>query len=88
MKDGMERTLIRIIATKAHLDPLLVVREATLSDLGVTSLDLVEIIMTIEDEYDVMIPVDAVEASNNYKTVGDLIELGVSFGLEGHNRES
>jgi acyl carrier protein len=32
------------------LDPLLVVPEATLSDLGVTSLDLVEIIMAIEDE--------------------------------------
>ena len=88
MKDGMERTLIRIIATKAHLDPSLVMPGVTLSDLGVTSLDLVEIIMTIEDEYDVIIPVDAVEASNNYKTVGDLIELGVSFGLEGHKRES
>jgi acyl carrier protein len=88
MKDGLERTLIRIIATQAHLDPPLVVPGATLSDLGVTSLDLVEIIMTIEDEYDVIIPVDAVEASNNYKTVGDLIELGVSFGLEGHKRES
>ena len=88
MKDGMERSLIRIIATKTHLDPLLVVPEATLSDLGVTSLDLVEIIMTIEDEYDVVIPVNAAEASNNYKTVGDLIKLGISFGLEGHSRES
>jgi acyl carrier protein len=87
MKDGMERTLIRIIATKAHLDPQMVVPEATLSELGVTSLDLVEIIMTIEDEYDVIIPVDAVEASNNYKTVGDLIKLGSSFDLEGHSRE-
>jgi len=88
MKDGMERTLIRIIATKAHLDPQMVVPEATLSELGVTSLDLVEIIMTIEDEYDVIIPVDAVEASNNYKTVGDLIKLGSSFDLEGYSRES
>lgn len=88
MTDGMERTLIRIIATKTHLDPLLVVPDATLSDLGITSLDLVEIIMTIEDEYDVTIPVDAAEASNNYKTVGDLIRLGSSFGLEGHSRES
>jgi hypothetical protein len=36
----------------------------------------------------VIIPVNAVEASNNYKTVGDLIELGLTFGLEGHGRES
>jgi acyl carrier protein len=33
----------------------------------VTSLDLVEIIMTIEDKHDVTIPVDAVEAWNGYK---------------------
>ena len=88
MKDGMESSLIRIIATKAHLDPQMVAPEATLSELGVTSLDLVEIIMTIEDEYDVIIPVDAVEASNSYKTVGDLIKLGSSFDLEGYSRES
>jgi len=88
MKDGMQRTLIDIIAKKAHLDPMLIVPEAALSDLGVTSLDLVEIIMTIEDEYDVIIPANAVEASNSYKTVGDLIELGLSFGLEGHSRGS
>ncbi len=70
------------------MDPLLVVPEATLSDIGVTSLDLVEIIMTIEDEYDVTIPVNAVEASNNYKTVGDLIGLAKSLGLEGCSRGS
>ena len=49
-----------------------------------TSLDLVEIIMTIEDKYDVTIPVDAVGAWNGYKTVANLIELGHSFGLAGH----
>ena len=51
---------------------------------GVTSLDTVEIIMTIEDKYDVTIPVDAVEAWNGYKTVANLIELGHSLGLDGH----
>jgi acyl carrier protein len=50
----------------------------------VTSLDLVEIIMTIEDKYDVTIPVAAVEAWNGYKTVANLIELGHSLGLDGH----
>jgi acyl carrier protein len=40
--------------------------------------------MMIEDKYDVTIPVDAVEAWNNYKTVANLIELGHSLGLEGH----
>ena len=82
MTETIEGALARVIATQAHLDPVLVVPEATLSDLGVTSLDLVEIIMTIEDEYDVTIPVNAVDAWNNYKTVGDLIGLGHSLALE------
>jgi acyl carrier protein len=46
--------------------------ESVLSDLGVTSLDLVEVIMTIEDEYDVTIAVDAVDAWNNYKVTAQV----------------
>ena len=59
--------------------------ESVLSELGVTSLDLVEIIKTIEDEYDVTIPGNAVEAWNAYKTVANLIDLGHSLGLEGRS---
>jgi acyl carrier protein len=73
-----------MIAEQAHLDLSVITPESVLSELGVTSLDLVEIIMTIEDKYDVTISGDAVEAWNSYKTVADLIELGRSLGLEGH----
>ena len=81
----MTDVLRRVIAKQANLDPLVITPEAVLSELGVTSLDLVEIIMTIEDEYDVTIPVDAVEAWNSYKTVANLIELGHSLGLDGRS---
>jgi acyl carrier protein len=47
----------------------------------VRSLDLVEIIMSIEDTYDVTIPNNAVEAWDRFKTVGDLMQLGEEFGL-------
>jgi acyl carrier protein len=67
MRETIEDVLRGIIANQAHLDPSAITRESVLSELGVTSLDLVEIIMTIEDEYDVTIPVDAVEAWNGYK---------------------
>jgi acyl carrier protein len=86
MRETMTEALRRLIAKQAHLDPSAVMPESVLSELGVTSLDLVEIIMTIEDEYDVTIPVDAVEAWNNYKTVADLVGLGRSLGLEGRGR--
>jgi acyl carrier protein len=85
MGETMTDVLRRVIAKQAHLDPSVITPESVLSELGVTSLDLVEIIMTIEDEYDVTIPVDAVEAWNSYKTVANLIELGHSLGLEGRS---
>ena len=85
MRERIEDPLREIIAQQAHLDPSVIMPESVLSELGVTSLDLVEIIMTIEDKYDVSIPVDAVEAWNGYKTVANLIELGHSLGLEGHH---
>ena len=84
MGETIEDVLRGMIANQVHLDPLLITPEFALSELGVTSLDLVEIIVTIEDKYDVTIPVDAVEAWNSYKTVANLIELGHSLGLEGH----
>ena len=84
MREAIEDVLRGVIAKQAHLDPSVITPESVLSELGVTSLDLVEIILTIEDKYDVIIPVDAVEAWNSYKTVANLIELGHSLGLEGH----
>ena len=85
MRETIDDVLREIIAKQAHLDPSVITPESVLSELGVTSLDLVELIMTIEDKYDVTIPVDAVEAWNGYKTVANLIELGHSLGLEGHH---
>ena len=40
------------------------------ADLGADSLDVVEMIMSIEDEFDVEIPDEEIE---NIKTVGDVV---------------
>ena len=85
MRETIEDVLKGMIAKQAHVDPSVITPQSVLSELGVTSLDLVEIIMTIEDKYDVTITVDAVGAWNSYKTVASLIELGHSLGLEGHH---
>jgi len=42
-----------------------------INDLGADSLDSVELIMSIEQKFDISIPDDAAE---NIKTVGDIIE--------------
>ena len=40
-------------------------------DLGADSLDVVDLVMSIEEEFDMEIPDDAVE---NIKTVGDIVK--------------
>jgi acyl carrier protein len=86
MGEAVSDVLRGLIAKQVQLDPSMVTPDSALSELGLTSLDLVEVIVTIEDEYDVTIPVDAAEAWNNYKTVADLIDLGRSLGLEERSR--
>lgn len=85
MEETIPDVLRRVIAKQAHLDPSVITPSSALSELGVTSLDLVEIIMTIEDEYGVTIPVNAAEAWNDYKTVADLVDLGRVLGLQGRS---
>ncbi len=41
-------------------------------DLGADSLDVVDLVMALEDEFDVEIPEDQVE---NIKTVGDIVRF-------------
>ncbi len=81
MANSVEAVVTEAIGRQAKIDPSVVGMESTLDELGLTSLDLVEIIMTIEDEYDITIPLDANEASNTIKTVGDIVELGRKLGL-------
>ena len=53
--------------------------ETTLADdLGADSLDVVDLLMSIEDEFEVEIPDEEVE---NIKTVGALVEY-----IEGHSK--
>ena len=82
MAETIDSVVTKAIAKQINLDPALVALDATLDELGVTSLDLVEIIMTIEDEYDVTVPLDANEASQTIKTVSDIVSLGHSLNLD------
>ena len=60
-----------IIASTLKLDPSKVTLEANLeSDLGADSLDAVEVIMALEDEFGIEISDDAMLT---IKTVGDIV---------------
>ena len=61
-----------LIVDQLGVDEDVVTSEASIQDdLGADSLDIVDLIQTIEDEYDLSIPDEAVE---NIKTVGDIVK--------------
>ncbi len=61
-----------ILSTQFGVDEDEITVETTLADdLGADSLDVVDLLMSIEDEFEVEIPDEEVE---NIKTVGALVE--------------
>ena len=66
-----------ILVDQLDVDENKVTMEASITDdLGADSLDVVDLLMSIEDEFEVEIPDEEVE---NIKTVGALVEY-----IEGH----
>ena len=61
-----------LIADQLDVDAEKVVAEANIQDdLGADSLDVVDLVMALEDEFEVEIPDEAVES---IKTVGDIVK--------------
>ena len=70
-----------ILAEQLEIDPEDVTEASSFKDdLGVDSLDLFELVMGLEEEYDFEIPA---EELNNLKTVGDVISYLQENGIDG-----
>ena len=54
--DHIPEQIIEIIAKQAKIDPAIVRPDATLKDLGVASLDAIEVIFDIEERFDITFP--------------------------------
>lgn len=54
-----DEKIIAIIADQAMIDPADVARDASLADLGIDSLGLVECIFAIEESFDITVPFNA-----------------------------
>lgn len=59
MATTIEDRVIAILAEQALLEPAEVRRDATLSDLGIDSLGLVEAVFAIEEAFDIQVPFNA-----------------------------
>lgn len=61
MADSVENRMIAILAEQAVLQPSEIRLDATLSDLGIDSLGLVEAVFAIEEAFDIQVPFNANE---------------------------
>ncbi|MBR2909649.1 MAG: acyl carrier protein [Clostridia bacterium] len=66
-----EQKVIEILAKQLRIDKAKIASQTNIaSDLGADSLDLVEILMSLEDEFNISIPDEAIPG---IVTVGDLV---------------
>lgn len=68
MKDTADK-VIAVIVEKLDVDPSAIQMASTLQDLGADSLDMVEIIMKVEEAFNVEINDEAVEKLHNIQDV-------------------
>lgn len=64
MAESVRDRVIQIIAHQAVLDVADVTPDATLEDLGIDSLGLVEAIFAIEESFDITVPFNANDPQN------------------------
>jgi acyl carrier protein len=70
---SVEQRVIEIVAEQLGVDKEKVGRETSfVNDLGADSLDTVELVMELEEEFDINIPDDAAE---KIQTVGQAVEF-------------
>ena len=70
---SVEERVVNIVAEQLGVDKEKVSRETSfVNDLGADSLDTVELVMELEEEFDITIPDDAAE---KIQTVGQAVEF-------------
>ena len=70
---SVEQKVTAIISTQLGVDANKITAQASLTkDLGADELDIIELVMSIEEEFQIAIPDDAID---KIKTVGDTVAL-------------
>lgn len=74
MPDDIAKETIAVIAGYSDLKADAISRETQLDEIGVSSLELTEIVMDLEEKFDIEVDLNAAEAWDSLKTVGDVID--------------
>lgn len=67
--------ILDIVAQVSMVDRSKLVPEVNVADLGITSLDMVEIIFALEDKLGIELPFNANTSSQGFRTLGDVIAV-------------
>jgi acyl carrier protein len=67
--------ILDIVAQKALIDRSKLTPDVKLSDLNVSSLDMVEVIFALEDKFSVQLPFNANSSAEELRTIGDVIAM-------------
>jgi acyl carrier protein len=71
MPDDLMPRVIQCIASTQHIEAGKITAEATFEELGIDSLDGINILFALENEFNIQIPDNAAQ---QVKTIGDLAE--------------
>lgn len=71
-REEVKKRVIELVRDKAILEDEPITEESNLKDLGLDSLDCIELSIQLESEFEVVIPE---EESEKMKTVADAIDL-------------
>jgi acyl carrier protein len=69
----IESKIYDIIVEKTSIDREKLKREASLTDLEIASLDFVEIVFAVEEEFDIEVPYNANTQDQDFQTLGDIV---------------
>ena len=65
--------ILDVVAEKAMIDRTRLTPEAKLSELNVSSLDMVEVMFALEEKFGIELPFNANTSVGEFETVGDVI---------------
>ena len=66
-----------LVADQLSIDPSVITMETKFEDLNADSLDVVEVIMALENEFDIEIPDEEAEKIKNIGSVVDYVQANV-----------
>ena len=73
----MIETVRKVLAEQLEVDPAMITMETDIiDDLGADSLDLVELVMSLEEHYDIVLTDDK---TANVRTVGQVVNMLEQF---------